>query len=226
MYRNYSTASRGFRYRPRFGGRGRGRGRYRSSANRQLARVLKNLPKAELKFVHHGFVDEPSQGNSSQRLISDVSQGAAGSDRVGNWIQPVSLSGYITVTGDADGSTAPNYGVRVGFCQWFNDESRDSFTTTEVMLDVMRPGGPFNVRARGSFRVLWSRYFIVYNNGENAKITHTERYFLKLKQSPKCLYNVDLQKANQIFWFCLSDDRDGTAPPTVEVDAMFRFTDA
>lgn len=222
MYARYPRRRRNGYVKRRFVRRGPPMYRQPAIAARASAPVVR----PDLKYSHHGFSCEPSIGNPICRLLSNLDLGVSATTRAGNSVQPVSLYGYITINGDPDGSTASNYGVRVGFAQWLNDQSRDQFNARDLMLDETRPGGPFNVASKGMFKILWSRYVIVYNKGDNARICHTERYRVNLRRAPKVMFEGDeTLKANQLFFFTLSDDSNGTSPPSVEVDVMFRYND-
>ncbi len=217
MYtRPYKAAT----YRSRRSMRGR-----RSGAS--FASRVRKVVKAELKFRDAGFTVLPVVGGQSEILVTLLDQGAGAENRVGNWIQPISLDGYITVQGDdAAGPQQENFGVRVGYALWKNDESADPFTYDRIMQDGAAPGGPFSVPEKDSFRVLWTKYMTVNNHRQNTQFTKTFPFSINLTKLPRTLYDAANNKKYQIFFFAGSDDTVATNPPTVQVDSMLRYTDS
>ncbi len=225
----YYRRRRGFPPRRSFVRRGRGRfPARRSGYSTRGFRRRGSMPTrrhVDLKFFHQFFNDEPSISNAICRSVSAVPCGIGTSQRLGASIRGVSMYGYVTVCGDPAGTTASNYGVRVGFAQWLNEDCKEAFTASQLMLDPARPGGPFNVHSKGSFKVLWSRYVVVYNKADNPNVSKTQRFRCDLREAPLLSFDAEGSQKNPIFWFTLSDDANATAPPTVEVDVMFRFSD-
>ncbi len=217
-------------------GRGRSRRRRWDIANRTGTKSRAYKPKrraptqrrwtAPLKSQHQHFVDNPSSQNPSRRVLTLIHPGIEENQRLGPAIRPVALYGNIVARGDPEGTTATSYGIRVGFAQWLRAETADTFRINDLMYNDKCPGGPFNPHRRGDFKILWSRFFMVYNDPQNAQVQKSLRYNINLAACPSVISGADGAQRNQIFWFALSDDVEGTAPPTIEADVMFRFRDA
>ncbi len=197
------------------------------ASGRSFATRVRKVVKAEVKFRDQGFSVTPIVGAQSEVLATNIDQGAGASNRIGNWLQPLSLKGNITVQGDdAAGPQQENHGVRVGYAMWKNDETNDAFTYDRIMQDGAAPGGPFSVPEKDSYKVLWTKYMTVNNHRQNSQFTKTFGFSINLTSLPRTLYDNANSKKNQIFFFAGSDDIVGANPPTVLVDSMLRFTDS
>ncbi len=192
-----------------------------------FASRVRNVVKAEVKFRDQGFAVLPVVGGQSEILVTTIEQGAGAENRVGNWIQPMSLAGNLTIqANDAAGPAAENFGVRVGYALWKNDETNDPFTFDRIMQDGASPGGPFSVPEKDSYKILWTKYVTVNNHRQNSQFTKTMAFTINLSSLPRALYDGANIKKYQIFFFAGSDDIDGTNPPSVQVDSMLRYTDS
>ncbi len=207
-------------YRSRRPMRGR---RYGASFASRVRKIIK----AEIKFNDSGFSVLPVVGGQSQVLATSIDLGVGANNRVGNWLQPMSLAGNITVQGDDNaGPAQENFGIRVGYALWKNDETADPFTFDRIMQDGASPGGPFSVPEKDSYKVLWTKYLTVNNHRQNSQFTKTFPFMINLSKLPRTLYDGANHKKYQIFFFAGSDDIVGTNPPEIQVDSMLRYTDS
>ncbi len=218
--RMYARPYKATPYRPRRSMRGR---RYGASFASRVRKVVQ----AEIKYHDQGFSVAPVVGGQSEVLSSNIPLGIGANQRIGNWLDPVSLEGNITVQGDdAAGPAQENHGVRVGYALWKNDTSTDPLTFDRIMQDGASPGGPFSVPEKNSYKILWTKYMTVNNHRQNSQFTKTFPFRINLSSLPKALYDDGAQKKYQIYFFAGSDDVVGTNPPTVLVDSMLRYTDS
>ncbi len=223
--RRYSSRySRGRRSRRPMQRRRYSRSRYRMSG-RGFAQRVQRVVDSELKFAAIGASLQPIVGNQSEIILSNIEQGTGATNRIGNWIRPITVHGNVTIEG-TPGAVASTFGVRVGVACWKHDESLDPFQASDIMLSGAAPGGPFSVVQKGAFQVLWSRYVVVVNNDDNSKVIQQLRFKAGLGSLPKILYDGAINKKNHIFFFAVSDDTSGANPVTVEFDIMFRYTDS
>ncbi len=192
-----------------------------------FASRVRKIVQAEIKFHDQGFSVLPVVGGQSEVLATNIPLGVGANQRIGNWLQPVSLEGNITVQGDdAAGLAQESFGVRVGYALWKNDSTSDPLTFDRIMQDGASPGGPFSVPEKNSYKILWTKYLTVNNHRQNSQFTKTFPFRINLSNLPRALYDDGNQKKYQIFFFAGSDDIVGTNPPEIQVDSMFRYTDS
>lgn len=118
--------------------------------------------------------------------------------------------------------------LRVGVLRFNDTLEGHVFVADGLLEDSTRPGGPFKVSSKGQFTVLWTRVVIVSNNSDNGLFNRTLKFRLNLEGSPKCLFNGPvIATRNQLIFFAMSDSPSpDDQPPSCDVDAMFRYTDA
>lgn len=199
----------------------------RRRPRRSFARRVRQVVAQELKYQIGAFQVSPIVGAQSSVDVTQIAQGQTQTTRNGNWIKPVTIHGNIVIVGDTTvPRTADQYGIRVGYACWMNDESSDPFSAARIMQSAAAPVGPFNILEKGAFKVLWSRFVVVVNNDDNAQLVKRLRFKVNLGRLPKILYDAANQKKYNIFFFALSDDTTGTQPVTIFVDHVFRYTDS
>ncbi len=201
-----------------------------SAGGAAFASKVRSVVSAERKFLHFSATYLVEEQSTSTILMSSMPQGVAQGQRIGNWIQPTSTHGTLTVTGNPTAGESSIWNVRV-FVLIFNDSSKGINTIGSTFLqDPSRPGGPFNIDRKGEFSVLWTRFFTISNNNDSALFTRTLTWRLSLQNKKKVLYDGatedDLTK-NHLFFYAVSDcPSPVNNPPTITVDATFRYTDS
>lgn len=204
-----------------------GGSRFRAGAG--FKAKVKRAVGAELKFFQFSFLHEVERTGADVSFLSEVPQGTEPTERVGNWIDPQSVHGTIRCHGNP-GAGPETWTLRVGILRFNDSLVGQTIIASQLLEDATRPGGPFKVAKKGEFSVLWTRVLIVSNNTDNTLFTRALRYRVDLRSSPKCLYSGPLSSSgtkNHIFFFAMSDAPIPEAmPPTVDLDAMFRYTDS
>lgn len=216
---------RTFKGRPkrRFPARRRGASKKRQAAvfKRRVLRIVG----AESKFRITGANSRPQVGAQTEIRVTDIDLGTSASQRIGNWIRPVSLRGNMVVRG-APGNALQKLSIRVGVALWKNDQSADPFLAGDIMADANSPMGDFSVLEKGSYQVLWTRTMVVVNNDDNSQNVKKVMFSMNLSKVPKTLYSGAAPKKYQLFYFFISDDTNGGVDAVnIEVDALFRYTD-
>jgi len=203
---------------------------YRSLGKAGFAAKVRKVVAAERKFLFTNDVFEAAGTLPGSLYLTGIAQGVGQSQRVGNWIQPTSSHGSVTVTGQVDAGGDTVWNVRV-FILVFNDNSKDiTNTSTRWMQDPTRPHGPFNIERKGEFSVLWTRVLTVSNNSDNTTYSQTLTWRLNLAKQKKILFDGPTSSDRtkfQMFFCAVSDSPSPPAgPPTISVDSQFRFTDS
>ncbi len=203
--------------------------RRRGSKARQAAvfkrRVLR-IVGAESKFRITGATSRPQVGAQTEIRVTDIDLGTSASQRIGNWIRPLSLRGNMVVRGAA-ANALQKMSIRVGVALWRNDQSVDPFLAGDIMADGNSPMGDFSVLEKGAYQVLWTRTMVVVNNDDNSQNVKKVAFNINLSKVPKTLYSGAVPKKYQLFYFFISDDTNGGADAVnIEIDAMFRYTDS
>lgn len=205
----------------RYTARGRGRGRRTYAPRRFISPGVK--PESKFIFSHQ-------KGDAVLNLpfvvhVSHVAPGVGVNSRVANFIQPTNLYGHIDVTGDGS-CEAVTSKVRLAFVQWHEDDSKSAFDGQRLLEDQQAPGGPWNVSEKGVFTILWSSYFTVTNNLENAKLSKTLRFDIKMHKRQRVLYDASASKKHQIFFVAMTDIVGFGPFPHVDAQIQLRFTDS
>lgn len=201
----------------------RARGGRRSTVSRRFVSNGGAKPESKFLFTH-------ATGDAVLNIpfiihVSHIVPGVGINARVANFVQPTNLYGHINVTGDGAASAVTSQ-VRLCFVQWHEDDSKSSFDGQRLLQDQQAPGGPWNVSEKGVFTILWSHYCTVTNNLENAKLSKTLRFDIKMHRRQRVLYDASASKKHQIF-FCAMSDIVGFGPfPHVDAQIQLRFTDS
>lgn len=192
---------------------------------------------AELKYLAVNATYQASQDQANAYVrFGAIGQGLGQSQRIGNWITPKFMHGTVRVRGNPlaleDGAEPAHltWTIRIGILVYLDSRQGASDLTSDLLQDSARPGGPFKVALKGEFRVLWSRITVVSNNNDNDYFTRTFKYSLKLASLGKALYegsDAEDQTRGQLLFFAMSDASSPPAfPPFIDMDGMFRYTDA
>ncbi len=216
---------RTFKGRPkrRFPARRRGSSKKRQAAvfKRRVLRIVG----AESKFRITGANSRPQVGAQTEIRVTDIDLGTSASQRIGNWIRPVSLRGNMVIRG-SPGNALQKLSIRCGVALWKNDQSADPFLAGDIMADANSPMGDFSVLEKGSYQVLWTRTMVVVNNDDNSQNVKKVMFSINLSKVPKTLYSGAAPKKYQLFYFFISDDTNGGVDAVnIEIDALFRYTD-
>ncbi len=187
---------------------------------------VKRIISAELKQDVTDFDFVPTRiGTALITHLSDIAQGDLSTNRTGNWIQPINVHGYVTVTGTV-GASVQTLQVRVGVFRWKNDQSVDPPDIGQIMNDTGNPSGPFSFRDKNSFKILWSRFVNVQTNADSPQFLKTLRYYVRLGRSQKILYDAAEFKKYQLFFFALGDGLAVGDDVQVSLVNTLRFTDS
>jgi len=226
---SFGRKRRGSAYPRRYrGGRRRYSGRRtyplrRMPAAKFAAQVLA-VVKPESKFHFRDVADITAQGDPMVTALSVIDQGTTAQLRIGNWIQPTTLYGHITVTGDTE-SVIDHSSVKLCLLQWNEDEDKNPFDGSELLQDNDAPGGPWRVSEKGTFTIMWSAYLIVINDVNNSQFSKTLKFNVDMKKRPRVLFEGPNRKKNHLFFAALTNHGALNAP-RIELQSQLRYTDS
>ncbi len=187
---------------------------------------VKRIISAELKFVVRDFDFTGIRvGIDNITPLSNIAQGDLAGQRTGNWIQPINMHGYVTLTGTV-GAGVETLQCRVGILRWLNDQSVDVPEISKIVNDPGNPSGPFSFRDKQSFKILWSRFVNLQTNADSPQFLKTLRYYVRIGRSTKALYDAATEKKNQLFFFALADGLAAGDEVQVSLTNTLRFTDS
>ena len=159
-------------------------------------------------------------------LLSNIAQGDLSTNRTGNWIQPINLHGYVTMTGTI-GASVETLQARVGIFRWMNDNAADPPDITQIVNDPGNPSGPFSFKDKNSFKILWSRFLNLQTNADSPQFLKTLRYYIRIGRSQKALYDGGITpKKYQLFFFAIGDGLAAGDEVQVSLTNTLRFTDS
>jgi len=222
-------------YRKRYGKRSMRRkyrrNRYKRNYNNgsSLRYKVMRIIKPELKFREQrvGPANMVVAGTVSPVLdiTSAIAQGTSATNRVGDFIKPVTLHGSMSLTG-FDGATAPVYRVRV-FCICWKEQfiAATSPLIADLYQNTADPWSPFKPSARGTFKLLWSRKFELVNEQNNPKFSRVYNYKVPLSRLPTITWDVAIPNRNHLMFFAVSTFAIAEEA-TIEISNMFRYTDS
>lgn len=202
------------------------RGRSRRGRGMTAARVRRIIG-AELKYslTAIGPVNISNTIGVFVSLTSNIAQGVAITERIGNWITPRNIHGNLVVKGNQNAlATTDSFLIRAGIFCWKNDEQFDAPDLNQVVQDPAAPLGPLNFANRGSFRQVWGRTFTVMNDADNSQFIKKFPFYLRLGRR-KTLYDAGNPKKYQYFFFIMSDSIVIT-PPIFNLDLTLRYNDS
>lgn len=188
---------------------------------------VKRIISAELKLslVANDFIPIHIAGPMIVPLTANIVQGDTNLNRTGNWIQPITYHGYVTVRGINNSPEISN-NVRCGIIRWKNDESVDPAAVNKIMQDPAAPATSFNFGNKGSFTVLWSRFFNIVHSDQNTQFLKTYRWKVSLGRGQKVLFDNAAPKKYQLFFFAFSDALAVGNAPALAIDSTLRWTDS
>ncbi len=185
---------------------------------------VKRIIDAELKFKDvnvNGLTIPSLLGNLFS--LSAIDTGDGESERIGNWVKPVSLHGAITVQAD-ETSAEPLQRFRVFIVQWRENQDIDVASLEKLVQNTSQPYLGYNVQSKGAFKVLWTWVGAVISNTDNPQYAKTRRFYVKPRT--KILYDGDGPRKYQIFMAGISDIAALDAPPSFTFSSRLRYTDS
>ncbi len=186
---------------------------------------VKRIIDAELKRNTVGVTGEaPAVTGENIALSSTIPQGDTSQEREGNWIRPVNWHGTLSVQGtDSAGQIV---GVRAIIIRWNEDLAHHLPSLEDVVNNVTAPHGQFNFEGKNTFKVLWTKNFQIVNQDNNPQYTKLFKIYIRLGKGQKALYDDDVPKKYQFFFFIFSDTDSVGEVPTFRLDGTLRYTDS
>ncbi len=188
---------------------------------------VKRIISAELKVstVGNDFIEIDITNPMVVPLTNNIAQGDTNLQRTGNWIQPVTYHGYVTVRGQNNSPQLTN-GVRIMVLRWKNDESVDPALVNKVIEDPGDPFSSFKFTQKGAFTILYSRVFNIIHENQNPQFLKTYRFKLPLSRGQRTLYDGANPKKYQLFFMAFSDSLVPGQSPELSISSTLRWTDS
>ncbi len=188
---------------------------------------VKRIISAELKLstVANDFLAISVALPMVVSLTGNIAQGDTNLQRTGNWIQPITYHGYVTVRGSNNAVEDTN-GVRIMILRWKNDESVDPALVNKVVEDPADPFSSFKFTQRGAFTILYSRVFNIVHKENNPQFLKTYRFKIPLSRGQKTLYDGAIPKKYQLFFMAFSDSLTVGEEPELSISSTLRWTDS
>ncbi len=183
---------------------------------------VKRIIDAELKF-EDTFLASLSMPATVGRIVhlSNVAIGTGESERIGNWIKPVTLYGVLSVQAD-ETNLEPFQPFRIAIVQWRENQNVDSITLPKLVQGAATPFQGYNVESKGAFKILWTWVGHVIGEQNNPQYIKNRRFYLKPRT--KVLFDdADFRKYH-LFLVGFSDN--AAMAPTVYGNVRLRYTDA
>ncbi len=204
-----------------------GRRRYglRPRANPAFAAKVLAVVKPESKFTFNIIQGDCFVNNPVSLVVSGQDEGVGASQRIGNWIQPTSLYGHVTISGMPE-ALRHHSSVKLCFLQFHDDSQSSAFDPNNILENNIAPGGPWKVTEKGKWSILWSKYLIVVNHVDNSQFTKTVAFNINMRNRPRCLFAEGLLKREQIFFVALSDAPGNPDEVQVLAQVQLRYSDS
>ncbi len=198
-----------------------------SSSRAMTVGKVKRIISAELKVstVANDFAPISVALPMVVPLTNNIAQGDTNLQRTGNWIQPITYHGYVTVRG-INNATENSNGVRIMILRWKNDESVDPALVNKVVEDPADPFASFKFTQKGAFTVLYSRVFNIVNQQNNPQFLKTYRFKVPLSRGQRTLYDGATPKKYQLFFMAFSDALIVAEEPELTISSTLRWTDS
>lgn len=202
-------------------GRRRPRGGIASAEKVALSRMVKQQLN---KNLERKFVDVALNAGVSSTVtttpITDIGVGTTNITRIGNIIQPTSISlvinSFIPITGDQT-----NF-IRFILFQWKDDTGETGPPLIGNILQTAFPASIYNNNQRSSFKILFDKIIPMSLSGPNAK---TMKFTIRKKLLPIKYTTGATDGINKIFVMEISDSTTVVHPVT-DWYLRVRFTDA
>jgi len=200
----------------------RRRYRRRRTTRHMTPGKVKRIIDAELKFKDV-FIASLSMPSATGRIVnlSSIDNGDSPSERIGNWIKPVTLFGTLTAQAD-ESSVEPRQSFRVMIVQWRENQDVDSISLEKIVQADAEPFQGYNIQSKGSFKILWSWVSTLVANVDNTQYLKTKRFYVKPRT--KILFDVTDQRKYNLFLVAFSDT--AVTPPTLYGNIRLRYTDS
>ncbi len=214
-------------YSMRRNGRRRKRPMRRTSNKVMTVGKVKRIISAELKvaLVGNDFIAISIAAPMVVPLTANIAQGDTNLQRNGNWIQPVTYHGYVTVKG-INNSPEETNGVRIMILRWKNDQSVDPALVNKVVEDPGDPFSSFKFTQKGAFTILYSRVFNIVHADQNPQFLKTYRFKVALSRGQRSLYDGATPKKYQLFFMAFSDGLVAANSPLLSISSTLRYTDS
>jgi len=188
---------------------------------------VKRIISAELKVstVGNDFLPISIGDPLVVPLTNNIAQGDTNLQRTGNWIQPITYHGYVTVRGVNNSPQLTN-NVRIMILRWKNDESVDPALVAKVIQDPGDPFSSFQFTQKGAFTILYSRAFNIIHADQNPQFLKTYRFKIPLSRGQKTLYDGLDPKKYQLFFMAFSDSLVDAEAPQLAISTTLRWTDS
>ena len=199
-----------------------------SSSRVMTVGKVKRIISAELKvsLVANDFLPISVALPMVVPLTNNIAQGDTNLQRTGNWIQPVTYHGYVTVRGNNNATEVTN-GVRIMILRWKNDESIDPAAVNKVVQDPADPFSSFQFTQKGAFTILYSRVFNIVHADQNPQFLKTYRFKIPLSRGQRTLYDGPITpKKYQLFFMAFSDGLTVGEEPELTISSTLRWTDS
>ncbi len=200
----------------------RRRFRRRRTGRHMTAGRVKRIIDAELKFKDV-FIANLAMLSTIGLIInlSGIDLGDSPSERIGNWIKPVTLYGTLNVQAD-EAAADLNQPFRVMIVQWRENQDNDPISLEGLVQNTAEPFQGYNIQSKGSFKILHSWVSTVIGNTDNSQYIKTHRFYVK--PSTKILFDDTLQRKYNLFLVAFS--AVNVAPPTLFGNVRLRYTDS
>ncbi len=203
-------------------------GRKYTRPSRSFAVKVRKVVKSELKYRNQ------NQSNISMDLIAglfpklsisaDINQGNLITQRIGDFITPVTNHGTVSVIADTT-SPIQSTRYRLFFFVWKETVDEPVAPVIEDLLeDVLDVWSPFKISQRGTFKVLWSRKSFVINNLDNTYVSRVYNYKFNFNRISQMTYDGGAANRNHLFFYGISDGGIPN-PSTYTINNIFRYTD-
>lgn len=178
----------------------------------------------ELNYVNDVFFGPIASIIPFVNPMSNPFPGTSQTQRVGNWIKPVSLSGRVLMTAPEEG--VPVNMTALAFIVLFHNDLTDHppLASQDFLLVPTRPSSPWNVLRKDQFTVVWSQFFNLVSDKASPYFNQEAAFRIDLEEAPQITFDGDDLKKNHLL-FCATSSSDG-APATVQCDFLFRYSDS
>ncbi len=192
-----------------------------------FAESVRSVVDAEIKNRFLGFVALTARvTNALPFSLSHIVEGTGSVERVGDWVQPVSLEVTVLCEGDNDSKVNHN-SVRVGVLQYHEDESQHPFDPNTLLHSASLPMGSYNYLEKGQFSVLWDQYVTLGTVVTSSNYLATCSCSLDLSALPRILFKGPDDTRNQLFFFAMTNAFAATTnAPSFTMASSFYYTDS
>lgn len=188
----------------------------RPSFAKKVERVLNK--QSELKY-YYSSLDTTVGTTASILSLSSISQGNSVTTRVGDRVNPTSLS----IRGRVAVADAYNL-VRILVFKWNNNNLSDSPTSAELISNISS-GEAITTSAplvHKNYKMLLDKTLVVTTD-------NAARYFkynIKLNRDKEILFNAGANNGHGLYYVCVVSDSAAASHPDVYLQSRLRFRDS